>query len=139
MFLLPQATTPKSQGLTALSSYALTCLLFVFAAMMEFAVILYAMRKFKIKGPKTENDNKEDVDSVKFKTQKQQKQVKIQTLMLNNDHSAGSKGKEKDQKRGLESQLDLERFCYQTDQRAFFIFATAFTLFNALYAVYYVT
>lgn len=127
-----QATTPRSQGLTALSTYALTCLLFVFAAMQEFAFILFAMRRFK-----ASNGGEEEQNSTISHERKSELFVVTQLRRENHPISEGEKAEKKAATYCIRNQSELEKLCYQTDQRAFVLFAVAFTVFHIVYAVCY--
>ena len=55
-----QSNTPKSEGLTALSWYVLICLLFMFVAMQEFAVVPFLRRRQKFVGDEANKVEKND-------------------------------------------------------------------------------
>ena len=47
IFNTVNAKAPPANGLTAISAWLLTCILFIFGALLAYAFILYKMRKLK--------------------------------------------------------------------------------------------
>ena len=142
-----QSSTPTSEGLTALSSYVLACLLFVFSAKLEFAFVLFVKRNY------SRNEKK----ALRIEQQKQQQQRPSSVTaseQLSFDSKEGKwnleeienkegKKKKKDLKMGCCSVFDritdVDEFCYKTDKIAFCIFALAFCLYNVIYIIVYAT
>ncbi len=97
-------TTPPSEKITNLGEYLLSCLFFVFAALLEFAFVLKQKRIADLKSP-------------------------ILPLQSENDKSGCSL----DATIKQQQYQDSEKFSAKIDVLAQVIFAIAFALFNLVY------
>ena len=111
-----QEQTPSAVSLTSLGLYSLICLTFVFAAMMEYAVILLAIRRA--------NMLKAFVDEPKPKYEGK--------WSMEEFHREERLWKDR-VKRGKEAEKKKNQFCYNFDRMSLLIFSTAFIIFNIVY------
>ena len=126
-----QSSTPTSEGLTALSSYVLACLMFVFCAKLEFAFVLFVKRNY---------------------TRNEKKSIRVEQGKKPNSNDDGRKSskwsleeieEEKDKKaeKGCCSLFDkiddVDEFCYRADKIAFVVFALSFSMYVFVYVIVY--
>ena len=100
--------------------YSLICLTFVFAAMLEYAVILSAIRranhlKALVNLPKPVYNGKD-----KYNDFVQKENIWRQRV-----------------ERGKQAEAKKDKFCYNFDRMALLIFSAAFIIFNIVYLATY--
>ena len=94
--------------------------MFVFAAMIEFAIILLTIRKFKARAPGGTKAGTNLMKVAPVTAGDDQTSKPIQIWRLN-----------------FTTNKDMENFCFRMDQAAIILFSTAFAIFNIVYAISY--
>lgn len=139
-----QATTPQSEGLTALQVYVLTCLMFAFACTQEYAFILAVLKRHhhrvhiinmrRREAAEFRRNQMIDSDDNIFTTTSTTK-LKVgrarAKLIIVEDRGKFSW-------HNLRGDIeDPESFAYDLDRRAAILFFVLFLLFNLTYVIYF--
>lgn len=137
-----KANTPISSKLTAISSYVITCLIFVFFAKVEFATVLFLKRH--VTKNKKEAKRKEEEEKEREEEEKEKETDKSIGSKENNwNVDEGDEEKENNKGRGMKLfsltafVKDVDVFCYRMDQISFLVFFVAFVIYNIAFLVAY--
>ena len=112
-----QSETPESSELTSIAQYVLTSIVFVFCAMIEFAVALSIQRRLAHK----RRSDKEEKDK-----------TKREVWSDSNEHSGNSRNEIH------EEDVDFwasEALCYKIDRTSLVLFPLSFAVYFTVYVI----
>ncbi len=140
-----QATTPQSEGLTALQVYVLTCLMFAFAATMEYAFILTVLKRHNHRVHLTNRRRQlEARKNASVSSSTLSNSGEEATIFTTRTEPTKRQRGRLVEDRGTFSLLNLhgdiddpEIFAYVIDRRAAIVFFVFFILFNVVYVIYF--